>query len=162
MKFPFLGIVFCLWFLPSGTPMLVSYFHGKWDSVESIDVNKRLHRNSRVRPAPCTAPCPLPTDFPRQRQLYVRECIFKRLIIVFWYLLFPLSILFLKKILFIFRQREREREREGEKHQCVAPHQGPGPQCWHVPWLGIELATLWFAGQCLIHWGTPAWAINTF
>ena len=29
---------------------------------------------------------------------------------------------------------------------CV-PHWGPGPQPGHVPWLGIELATLWFAAH---------------
>ena len=27
------------------------------------------------------------------------------------------------------------------------PHWGPGPQPRHVPWLGIELATLWFAAH---------------
>ena len=27
------------------------------------------------------------------------------------------------------------------------PYWGPGPQSRCVPWLGIELATLWFAGQ---------------
>ena len=57
-------------------------------------------------------------------------------------------------------------EREKEEHQCVretvigcpshAPIQGPGPQPRHMPWLGIELATLWFAGWCPIHWTTPA------
>ena len=30
------------------------------------------------------------------------------------------------------------------------PHWRPGPQPKHVPWLGIELATLWFAGPCSI------------
>ena len=33
---------------------------------------------------------------------------------------------------------------------------GPGLQPRHVPCLGIELATLWFAGWCSIHWTTPA------
>ena len=36
------------------------------------------------------------------------------------------------------------------------PHQGPGPQPSHVPWLGVELATLWFTGWCSIQWATPA------
>ena len=36
------------------------------------------------------------------------------------------------------------------------PYWGPGPQPRHVPWLGIELATLWLTGPCLIHWATPA------
>ena len=61
-------------------------------------------------------------------------------------------------ILFIFKQKGREGERVGEKHQCLVashmPHtREPGP---HVPRLGIEPATLWFTGQCSIHWATPA------
>ena len=45
-----------------------------------------------------------------------------------------------------------EGEREGEKHQCVVashmvPTGGRGPQPRHVPWLGIEPATLWFAAR---------------
>ena len=28
--------------------------------------------------------------------------------------------------------------------------------CRHVPWLGIKLVTLWFAGRHSIHWATPA------
>ena len=64
-------------------------------------------------------------------------------------------------LLLIFREREREGEREGEKHQCVVasrapPTGGPGPHPRHVPWLGIEPATLWFAGRHSIHWATPA------
>ena len=41
-----------------------------------------------------------------------------------------------------------------------APYWGAGPQPRHVPWLGIRLATLWFAGQHSIHWATPARAEN--
>ena len=37
-----------------------------------------------------------------------------------------------------------------------APYRGPGPQPRHVPWLGIEPTTLWFAGLDSIHWATPA------
>ena len=36
------------------------------------------------------------------------------------------------------------------------PQRGPGPQPRHVPWLGIEAASLWFMGWCSIHWATPA------
>ena len=36
------------------------------------------------------------------------------------------------------------------------PTWGPGPQPRHVPWLGIELATLWFTDRHSIHWATPA------
>ena len=60
---------------------------------------------------------------------------------------------------FIFRKRGREGEGEVEKHQCVValehPYRGPGLQPRQVPWLGIELATLWFAIWCSIHWATP-------
>ena len=38
----------------------------------------------------------------------------------------------------------------------LAPYWGPGPQPSHVPWLGIELVTLWFTGWHWIHWATPA------
>ena len=61
--------------------------------------------------------------------------------------------IFLRFYLFI-SERGREGEREGEKHQCVretsisclscTTNRGLGPKPRHVPWLGIELATLWF------------------
>ena len=31
----------------------------------------------------------------------------------------------------------------------------PSSQASHIPWLGIKLANLWFAGQHSIHWATP-------
>ena len=37
---------------------------------------------------------------------------------------------------------------------CI-PKWGPGLQPRHVPWLGIKLVTLWFAGRHSIHWATP-------
>ena len=37
-----------------------------------------------------------------------------------------------------------------------APFWGPDLQPRHVPWLGIEPATLWFAGPHTVHWATPA------
>ena len=36
---------------------------------------------------------------------------------------------------------------------------GPGLLPRHMPWLGIELTTLWFAGQRSIHWAIPARAM---
>ena len=67
------------------------------------------------------------------------------------------------KYFIIFRQsgREGEREggeREGEKESgcLLSTPWGPGPQPRHVPWLGIEPATLWFTGRHSIHWATPA------
>ena len=63
---------------------------------------------------------------------------------------------------FFFWEREGKEER-GEKHQfvketlmgCLSHPStwGPGPQPRHVPWLGIELANLGFAGWHSIHWG---------
>ena len=78
-------------------------------------------------------------------------------------------MIFFKRFhLFIFRGRGRGGEREGERHPCMAaschlpPYWGPGPQPRHVPWLGIELVTLWFSGQNSIHWATPARALLKF
>ena len=71
-----------------------------------------------------------------------------------------------KFYLFIFRERERDRERQGERETSMcscpscAPYWRPGLQPRHVPWLGIELATLYFTVQCSIHWATPARAID--
>ena len=60
---------------------------------------------------------------------------------------------------FIYWKRGREGEREGEKNQCViASHTclnwRPNLQPRHVPWLGIELVTFCFAGQCPTNWAT--------
>ena len=41
-----------------------------------------------------------------------------------------------------------------------APYWGPSLQPRHVPWLEIEPATFGFAGWHLIHWATPARAID--
>ena len=53
-------------------------------------------------------------------------------------------------LLFIYLFTEREGGKKRGKHPCVvpshtSPNWGPGAKCRHVPWLGIELATLWFA-----------------
>ena len=42
------------------------------------------------------------------------------------------------------------------------PNWGSGLQPRHVPWLGIKLATLWFAGLSSIHWAIPARALCIF
>ena len=65
-----------------------------------------------------------------------------------------------------FREGKRGRKRGKETSMCgclsCAPHLGSGPQPRHVSWLGIERLTLWFIGQCSIHWAMPAglYAIN--
>ena len=71
-----------------------------------------------------------------------------------------------------FRERVRVGERRGEKHRYVretgigcllhAPNWGPGPQPGHVPWLGMELVTLWFTGQHSIHWATGNYTLRTW
>ena len=38
----------------------------------------------------------------------------------------------------------------------MPPHWGPCLQPRHVPGLGVELTTLWFAGLLSVHWVTPA------
>ena len=61
-------------------------------------------------------------------------------------------LLYFLKILFTFK----ERERNINVLEIQVPYQGLGLQPRHVPWLGIELATVWFAGWHSIHWPTPA------
>ena len=50
--------------------------------------------------------------------------------------------------LFLDRKGERKRGRKTLICGCLSrtPYWGPGLQPRHVPWLGIELETLWFAG----------------
>ena len=63
--------------------------------------------------------------------------------------------LFLKKILFYFLERGREKN-----ISVWLPHMPPTVDLAHnpgvCPRLGIEPATLWFAGQHSIYWATPA------
>ena len=69
----------------------------------------------------------------------------------------PIILIFLKKILFI-HLLERWGGRETPMCGCLlcVPSWGPSPQPRPVPRLGIEPATLWFAGWHSIHWATPA------
>ena len=72
------------------------------------------------------------------------------------------NILFIHSFIhsFIFREGKRGRKKGRETSLCgcllSAPYWRPGPQPRHVTWLGIELATFWFAGLCSVHWATPA------
>ena len=63
--------------------------------------------------------------------------------------------------LFLERGSGRER-RETSICGCLscATYRRPGLQPRHVPWLGIEPETLWFAGLHSIHWIKPARARN--
>ena len=72
------------------------------------------------------------------------------------------SFIFFKDFIYLFLEGERKavRKRGRETSMCgcllCASYWGPSPQPRHVPWLGIDLATLWFTGLCAIHWATPA------
>ena len=66
-------------------------------------------------------------------------------------------ILFLNFIYLFLGKGRRERGRDINVWlPLVCPQWGPGLQPRHVPWLGTELVTLWFAGPCPTHWGIPA------
>ena len=58
-------------------------------------------------------------------------------------------------IFYLFLDRGEEREREISVWSHVPPT-GDLAHSPHVPWLGMEPATFWFAGQHSIHWATPA------
>ena len=56
---------------------------------------------------------------------------------------------FFKDFIYSFLDRGEEKEKEREEisvYGCLSSilFWGPGPQPRHVPWLGIELVTLWF------------------
>ena len=66
---------------------------------------------------------------------------------------------FFKDFIYLFLERGEGREKRKEPMYgslSHAPYWGPGPQPRHVPWLGIQPATLWFAGWHSIHLATPA------
>ena len=69
---------------------------------------------------------------------------------------------FFKDFIHLFSERGKGKEKERERNINVwlplslTPYRGSGPQPRHVPWLGIELVTLWFSGRHSIQWGTPA------
>ena len=69
---------------------------------------------------------------------------------------------FFKDYLLIFRERGRERKK-GRETMCgclsCSSNWGPGLQPRHVPWLGIEPATLWFTGRWTSGYSSTHWAI---
>ena len=76
---------------------------------------------------------------------------------------FNLLTLFVLKTLFIYFYLERGEGKEKERKEtsmcgCLSctPYRGPGWQPRHVPWLGIELVTLWFASRHSTLWATPS------
>ena len=77
-------------------------------------------------------------------------------ILLFFYVYFY----FLKDFIYLLLERGREGETEGEKHQCVVASREFATRDLArnldtCPRLGIEPATLWFAGWHSIHWATP-------
>ena len=68
-----------------------------------------------------------------------------------------------KKRFYLFLEGKGGRKREGETSMCgclsCAPYWGPDLQPRHVPWLGIDPATLCFSGLHSIFWAT--WAKAT-
>ena len=71
-----------------------------------------------------------------------------------------LIVLFFKDFIILFSDRGGGREKDWERNISVwlplmlTPWR-PGLQARHVPWLGNELATLWFVSWCSIYWATP-------
>ena len=79
----------------------------------------------------------------------------------------PHHSFFFKDFIYLFLEKGEGRVKERERSinmwmPVTCSPLGAGPQPRHVPWLGIEPATLWFAGQCSIHWAAPARALFSF
>ena len=99
--------------------------------------------------------------------LYYRKnkCHIDTIIIIFIFNIRTILKYFLNILFIYFREGKGGRKRGRETSMCgclsCVPRWGPGLQPRHVPWLGIELVPLWFAGQSSIHWATAARAIHT-
>ena len=85
------------------------------------------------------------------------------------HLCFPFEVIYIfcfKDFIYLFLERGEGRKRGKETPVCgclsSTPYWGPGLQPRHVPWLGIEPVTLWFAGWCSIPWAPPGRAIYIF
>ena len=83
------------------------------------------------------------------------------LLFVVWAFEIPFLFYFLKGFIYLFLESGDGREKESERNINVwLPLTYPLMGIWtpnkHVPWLGIEPATLCFTGLCSIHWATPA------
>ena len=100
---------------------------------------------THLPPPPPPSPPPILSMCPLYR-IYFQTTMFQLMFLYIYFVRF--SVLFLK---FLFKRGEG-REKEGEKHQCArdtsigcllhAPNWVPGLKPRHVPWLGIETATL--------------------
>ena len=123
--------------LPTPGPMS-KWFYGVYDKKEQS--------------LACTHPM---THSPESPTFYLFSCFFWHLPPVLLKNCLECYFFFLfLNFIYLFLERGRKgRGRGREKHLWIAC-----PQPRHVPWLGPESATLPFAGQCPIHWATPAWA----
>ena len=83
-----------------------------------------------------------------------------------WGRFFFNQYIFKRFYLFTFRERKGGRKRGRETSMCgcflSTPYGERGLQPRHMPWLGIELVTLWFAGCYSILLATPARACLFF
>ena len=128
---------FCSLFIPISHPH--PDFSLQDDNFVPITLkNKNNHRALHTTLEPCRpncqlCPCNLCSSFALCKNYF-----FKHFFLLRFYL-------------FIFREGKRGRKRGRETSMCGcllhAPYWGPGLQPRHVLWLGIEQATLWFAGR---------------
>ena len=88
------------------------------------------------------------------------SCFYYRYVSVYLYQNTIFKNFLLEDFIYLFLVRGEGSEKEGGTSMCgcllCAPYWGPGPQPRHVPWLGIQSATLCFAVWRSIHWATPA------
>ena len=72
----------------------------------------------------------------------------------------------IKDFIYLFSERGEGRTKGTETSMCGClshgPHWGPDLQPRHVPWLGIELTTVWSTGWPSIHWATLISAVLLF
>ena len=77
-----------------------------------------------------------------------------------WVFIYLFIYVVLKILFYLLLERGEGKEKGRKTSLCGclshAPYWVPGLQPRQVPWLGIELATLWFTGQHPIHSATSA------
>ena len=78
--------------------------------------------------------------------------------------------IFLKDFIYLFLKRGEEKEKEMGRNinvwlPLMCPYWGPGVQPRHVPWLGKETVTLWFAAHTQsteLHQPGPGFHFNIY
>ena len=135
------------WFIKDNFNKLPS----PWGSYMHSIINMHIH----------TCSCPSAYTF------FLKKYFIYLFLELSWIMIFLIYFIFIFKIflkLFLAGKGGRKRGRETSMCGCLShgPPWGPGPQPRHAPWLGIEPATLWFAGLRSIHWAIPARDAYTF